>query len=169
MYRPVGPRAAVGAGGNSTQRSPAAPDRPRLWTERLFPGLEERLKRQDDHPEQQAVGDWEHQRPTGYPGPPPSHAAPYAEREHTGQDDHLDDPRVRDTGDGQHHQDGQRRDRDQQESALFDENGPAFTLGQRTTVSLSPDRQGRHLVRVVTLPVACGVVIVGLANKEDQT
>jgi hypothetical protein len=43
--------------------------------------------------------------------------------------------RVRDTGDGQHHQDGQWRDRDQQESALFAENGPAFAPGQRTTQS----------------------------------
>ena len=42
---------------------------------------------------------------------------------------------MRDTGDGQHHQDGQRRDRDQQESALFDEDGPAFAPGQRTTQS----------------------------------
>ena len=100
-----------------------------------MPGLEQRLKRQDDAPEQQAVGDWEHQCPTGHPGPPPSHAAPYAEREHTRQNDHLDDPRIRDTGDGQHHQDGQWRDRDQQESALFDEDRPAFAPGQRTTQS----------------------------------
>jgi hypothetical protein len=31
-----------------------------------------------------------------------------------------------------------------------------------------PHRPYRHPVRVMTLPVACGVVIVGLANKEDQ-
>jgi hypothetical protein len=31
------------------------------------------------------------------------------------------------------------------------------------------DRQCRHPARVMTLPVACGVVIVGLANKEDKT
>jgi hypothetical protein len=46
-----------------------------------MPGLEQRLKRQDDPPEQQAVGDGEHQCPTGHPSPPPCHAAPYAERD----------------------------------------------------------------------------------------
>jgi hypothetical protein len=30
-------------------------------------------------------------------------------------------------------------------------------------------RQCRHPVRVMTLPVACGVVIMGLANEEDNT
>jgi hypothetical protein len=37
-------------------------------------------------------------------------------------------------------------------------------------VSLSePHQQCHHPVRVVTLPMPCGVVIMGLANKEDET
>jgi hypothetical protein len=59
-----------------------------------MPGLEQRLKHQDDAPKKQAVDDREHQRPSAQPGPPPRHAGPYAEREHTGEDDHLDDPRI---------------------------------------------------------------------------
>ena len=69
------------------------------------------------------------------PGPPPRHAAPYAERKHTGEDDHLDDPRVGNPDDGEYHQDRQRRDRDQQESALFHEDCPPLMPGQRAAQS----------------------------------
>ena len=117
---------SVAARAGQSTRSHVASDPTSLWTKGVMPGLENRLEREDDAPNQQAIADRNHQRPTGESGSPSCHAAPNAEREHTGQDDHLDNPCVRDTRDGQYHQDHQWRDRDQQESALFNKDAPAF-------------------------------------------
>jgi hypothetical protein len=87
---------------------------------RKVPPVESRCIEPDTVMEGRGCGQ-DQQWPPGQPRSPSCYAAPYAEREYTCQDDHLDDPRERDTSDGEYHQDDERRDGDEQKSALLGE------------------------------------------------